>query len=93
MSQRIDLLDNASATGGQKTWDGGEGAFLVAGTLGGATVTLQILGPDGTTWMDVGEDAALTAAGAVGFSLPPGQIRAKVASGSPSGLYAIAVSV
>lgn len=90
---RVELLSNASATGSGKNWPGGEGAFLVAGTFGGATVTLQVLGPDGSTWLDVGADAALTAAGAVGFTLPPGTIRAAVASGSPSGLYALAVRV
>ncbi len=86
---RLELLSNASATGSGKVWNGGEGAFLVAGTFGGATVTLQILGPDGSTWLDVGTDAALTAAGAVGFSLPPGTIRAEVDGGTPSGLYAL----
>ncbi len=88
---RVELLSNASSTGAGRTWNGGQGAFLVAGSLGGATVKLQILGPDGATWLDVGADAALDAAGAAGFALPPGQIRAAVSGGSPTGLYALAV--
>jgi hypothetical protein len=93
-AMRIELLNNASSTGGGKTWNGGQGAFLVAGTLAGATVKLQVLGPDGVTWLDVGADAALAAPGAAGFALPPGQIRAEVSGGSaPTGLYAQAVSI
>lgn len=91
--QDITLLSNASATGSAASWAGGEGAFVVVGTLSGATVTLQTLGPDGSTWVAVGDDAALDAAGACGFSLPPCQIRAAVSGGSPSGLYARAASI
>jgi len=93
MAQRIDLLQNASATGTAKSWAGGRGAFAVAGTFGGATVTLQILGPDGTTWIGLGTDAALTAAGIVGFECPAGQLRAAVSGGSPSGLHAQVASL
>ena len=87
------LLNNASATGAAVQWDGGIGAFSVAGTFGGATVTMQWLGPDGTTYLDVGTDTTLTAAGAGAFVLPPCKIRALVASGTPSGLYAQADKV
>lgn len=93
MAQNIVLLDNASATGAAKTWDGGRGQFKALGSFGGATVTLQILGPDGATWLGLGADAALTAAGAVNFDCPPGQLRAAVSGGSPSGLYAQAASL
>lgn len=79
------LIDNGSATGAQQTWPGGYGYFAVAGTFGGATVSLQLLGADGSTWTTVG---SLTAAGGTAYHLPPGQIRALVAGGSPSGLYA-----
>lgn len=90
---RIDLLLNGNATGPTRIWNGGRGQFAVAGTLGGATVTLQVLGPDEATWLDVGEDAALDAAGVVNFDLPPCSIRAEVVGGSPSGLYATAVRI
>lgn len=82
------LLSNAGATGDAVQWTGGRGQFVLAGTLGGATVTLQRLGPDGETWLDMGADAALTAAGVVNFEAPPCMVRAEVDGGTPSGLYA-----
>lgn len=86
------LLSNASATGSTVIWGGGGGVFAAAGTFSGATVKLQFLGPDGSTWIDVGADTTLTAAGAGYFMLPPGSIRAYV-SGSPTGMYANAEQV
>lgn len=80
------LLSNASATGSAVQWDGGRGVFSLAGTVGGATITLQYLGPDGSTWLTAA--TALTAVGLEAFELPPGRIRALVAGGAPSGLYA-----
>jgi len=82
------LLSNASVTGSAVGWGGGRGVFALAGTVSGATITLQYLGPDRTTWLTAA--AALTAVGLVAFELPPGQIRALVAGGTPSGLYASA---
>lgn len=93
MAASIRLLNNASATGSAFAWRGGRGQFSVVGTFSGATVTLQILGPDGSTWQSMGTDAALTAAGVVNFDAPAGSIRAAVASGSPSGLYAEVASI
>lgn len=86
----MDLLSNASATGSQVIWPGGEGVFEAAGTFSGATVTLQRLGPDGATWYAVGTDTTLTAAGGGYFVLPPGPIRAAISGGPPSGMYATA---
>lgn len=90
---RVDLLSNASSTGSSQTWPGGRGTFIVSGTFSGATVALQLLGPDGSTWIDAGTYTSLTAAGGGNFDLPQGQIRASVASGTPSGLYAVAATV
>lgn len=84
------LLSNASATGSAVAWPGGKGAFSLAGTVGGATITLQYLGPDGSTWLAAAAATTLTAVGLGVFELPNGQIRALVAGGSPSGLYATA---
>ncbi len=88
----IDLLKNVSATGaGAATgWGGGPGVFMAAGTFGGATVALQVLGPDGATWFDVGTDTTLTAPGGGTFNLPPARIRANVTAGPPTGMYATA---
>lgn len=89
----INLLVNASATGAGVTWHGGEGVLTVCGTFGGASVSLQTLGPDGVTWIDVGTSTTLTSAGAPNFRLPQGQIRVAVTGGTPSGLYARAARV
>jgi len=94
MAQRLTLLSNASATGSAVTWAGGRGQFKALGTFDGATVALEVLGPDGSTWQPVGEDAALDAAGVANFECPPCQLRAAVTGGSsPSGLYAEAASL
>jgi hypothetical protein len=93
MSGAVTLLSNASATGAGVTWPGGTGVFTVAGTIGGATVALEVLGPDGATWLNAGSDGTLTAAGMCAFDLPQGQIRASVTGGTPSGVYARATEV
>jgi hypothetical protein len=92
----VSILSNASATSTAKKWAGGRGVMTVAGTFGGATVTMQFLGPDGTTYLDVKALApdgtqttvSLTAAGAIGFVLPPTLIKVVVTGGTPSALYA-----
>ena len=86
----VTLLSNASATGDAAKWPGGRGTFMVDGTFGGGTVTLSVLGPDGSSFVSVGEDAALTAEGVVNFDLPPCSIKAVVSGGTPSALYATA---
>lgn len=85
---KIKLLDNASATGSAKNWPGGRGHFKAVGTFGGATLTLQELGPDDTTWIAVGPDVTLTAAGNGNFEITGSQVRVAVSGGSPSALYA-----
>lgn len=85
----VNLLNNESATGsGVPIRSSGNYAFAAAGTFGGATVKPQMLGPDGSTWLDLGTDAALTAAGTALLFLPEGTYRANVSGGTPSGLYA-----
>lgn len=87
------LLSNASATGNPVQWGGGVGVFTAAGTFAGATVTLQYLGPDGSTYVAMGTDTTLTAAGGGSFIYPPGLIRAAISGGPPSGIYAQAEQV
>ena len=72
------LLENASATSAQKSWDGGRGVFAAVATWGGGSAQLQYLGPNGSTWLNVG--SALTADGLQSFELPPGMIRCAVAT-------------
>lgn len=82
----IVLLENASATGAERDWPGGRGAFYAEGNFGGATVKLQVESPNGS-WLDVGTDVTLTSPGVGGFELPRGGIRASVSGGAPSALY------
>jgi hypothetical protein len=84
----LQLIYNGSATGTAMMWRGGIGTFTVVGTFGGATVKLQFLGPDDTTWVDVGADATYTANGTINVTLASGMVRANVAGGTPSNIYA-----
>ena len=89
IQQSYPLLSNVAVTGNPFKVGGGFYAFAVLGTFGGATVKLQILGPDATTYMDIDSSIALTAAGVQGVDLPAGAtVKAVVTGGAPSGLYA-----
>lgn len=80
------LISNGTATGGAVQWAGGRGfVAAVASAWNGATVALQVVGPDGSTWMDAA--TALSANGGSAFNLPPGRIRAAVTGGPPTGVY------
>lgn len=87
------LLTNASQTGTRFQWAGGQGLFAAAGIFGGATVSLQFLGPDGQTLITAGTNTTLTSSGGGIFYLPPCQIQATVTGGTPSGLYATAARI
>lgn len=83
------LLSNASATGAAKTVvEPGLYCFEAVGTFSGATVSLERLGPDATTYYSVGSVSELTAADGALVEIPAGIYRAAVASGPPSGIYA-----
>ena len=90
MSERVYLLTNAAATGAAQDWPGGYLEFICSGTFGGATVTLQTLGPDDATWVAVDASTTLTAAGEATVLVARGRIRALVAGGAPAALYAVA---
>ncbi len=95
MSQLTDikLIVNGTASGALTQWPGGQGLFSLVGTLGGATVTLQFLGPDGVTMLPV-TGVSLSANGSALFTLPPCQIQGVVTGGtSPTGIYATASQV
>lgn len=87
------LIENGSATSGSFLWAGGSGVFNAVGTFGGATVALQYLSADGVTWNDFGPSTTLTATGGGVFTWSSGQIRCRVTSGTPSGIYANAEQV
>ena len=76
------LLSNASATGIPVHWPGGRGVFRVVATdFDGNTITLQVLGPDGTTYIDVADETTLTANGHGGFDLDPCKLKATITGG------------
>ena len=83
----VNLITN-SENAGWRNWSGGRGTFAVAGSFGGAAVTLQYLGPDGTTPLNVGAEVTLGSPGLANFELGAGRIRADVTGGTPGGLYA-----
>lgn len=88
----VTLLTNATATGDPVEWPGGEGRVQLRGTMGGATVTLQVRDSDDTTYHAVGSDTTFTATGSAGFKLEAGaMIRMLVAGGPPTALYASAI--
>lgn len=76
--QAYTLLSNASATGRPVTGiRGGDYIWRVSGTFGGGTATLQTLDLDGTTWINVRNqantaDLTMTAAGSVGVGIGQG---------------------
>ena len=86
----VNLLNSDSVTGIIKHWPGGAGLFSAVGTWGGATVTLQFVGPDGATFIPVGTSTTLTANGAGSFNLPPGKIQAAITNATSTSITAAA---
>lgn len=88
----IVLLDAAAATGAaQRSQLSARYCFAVAGDFDGATVGLELLGPDGATWIAVEDGSgplAFTAAAAAIVELPAGSYRATIDGGSDPSLYA-----
>ena len=92
-SKKIDMIENGAASSNEFIWPGGIGSFMVVGTWGGATISLQYKAPDGSTFVDVGTDTTLTANGGGNFELPSCVIKATVSGGPPSGVYASVIGV
>jgi hypothetical protein len=59
-------------------WNGRLGAFLAAGAFDGATLTLQH--KVGSSWVALGTETTLTAAGGGQFITPQSELRINVAS-------------
>lgn len=92
LNHTFTLAENLSATPTfDIVWPGGLGMFNGEATFGGGTVTLQVMSPSGT-WMAVGSDTTLTAAGAAGFVLPNGA-RIRVAIATATAVYAYATTM
>jgi hypothetical protein len=87
-SYGVQLIKNGTTSSALAAWPGGRGVFsVVASAFGGATIKLQMLGPDGASLLDVG-GTALTLNGAAAFDLAPCQIQATVVGGPPTAVYA-----
>lgn len=87
------LLDNASATGpAVLVVFGGRQVFSIVGTFNGGTAQLQMLGPDGFTFIDIA-NGAFTAPGAVAVDVPFNKSWKVTLTGSPSKMFAELASV
>lgn len=64
----VTLLTNASVTGAGVAWGGGAALWMIYGTFGGSTATLQLSPDAGTTWIDT--NASATAAGGLRVHIP-----------------------
>lgn len=65
------LLSNASADSAAFTISGGRWMIAASATWGGGNIKLSMLGPDGTTYVDI-PSATLSANGAVAVQIPTG---------------------
>lgn len=79
------LLENASATGSAVYFPGGVATFTVIANFGAGNVTLEMLGPDGTTWIPnviTAQTSNVVLRGQNLINYPPGQYRATVNGGA-----------
>lgn len=82
------ILVSNSVAASPIQWPGGVGEFTaVASSWNSATVTLEVLGPDGSTYVAAGTNTTCTANCVGVFYLPAGSLEA-VITGAPTGLYA-----
>lgn len=92
------LLSNGTATGSAVSIKGGEYAFMVEGTAGGATFALQVQTPNGT-WGTVSVFSASAVSTTTlpyvhtGIALPAGTARIVITGGAPSAIYAYLVGL
>lgn len=96
--QAYTLLTGGSATGAGVSIKGGEYHFMVDGTAGGATLSLQVQTPSGA-WTDVqvftGAVVKFTTlpGNQSGIDLPAGNVRCACTGGSPSGINAYLIGL
>ena len=65
----------ADANSSAEAWPGGVGQMVGAGTWGGGTLKLQMSPDAGTTWVDIGGSASITADGVCNFELNSCDVR------------------
>lgn len=78
----MDAIGNSPVL--EDVW-GASYVWSVSGTFGGTTATLQALGPDGTTWLNVD---SMTANGSKGVVIGhKASLRLNLAGGSPANIH------
>lgn len=88
ITANVTLLSNASVTGSPQAVGPGTYVLDAVGTWGGATLTLQYLAADGTTYVTV-PGVSLSANGPAEIDVgAASMIKAVLTGGSPSGIYA-----
>lgn len=83
--------NSTSAATSAVDWPGGRAVLVLMATTFPATCALQMLGPDGSTWISI-NGTAYSANQVTAYDLPAGQYRMNL-SGTISKLYASLVSV
>jgi hypothetical protein len=82
MTKKVDAAGNGTTA----TWPAnGQDRVCVAGTFDSATVTIQASPDSGTTWVQVSDDTAFTAAAWYAMDLPIGVLLRAVISGGGDG--------
>lgn len=95
--QKLALLSNYASGDGSGTpqrFQGGKAQHaVVASSFDGGTVTLEGLGPDGSTYVEIA--TGLTANGVQTVDIPPGQYRATVSgtSTATAALYSTLIGI
>lgn len=82
------VLTAANASSSQVQWPGGMGVMTAVGTFGGATLSLQFVGPDGSTLVTAGAGTTMTAAGASVFYLPKCLVQLTITSAGSTSITA-----
>lgn len=92
------LLTAGSATGSAVAINGGEYQFMVDGTVGSSTISLQVQSPSGA-WMDVqvftGSVVKFTTlpGNQSAIDLPAGNVRCACTGGTPSNINAYLIGL
>lgn len=94
MANSVDaqLFQNISASQGPFPLKGGYYMVAGVGTWSGGNVELQVLGPDGVTYLSLPTALKLTANGTIAGYVPPGQCKFTI-TGTPTAVYVSAAGV
>jgi hypothetical protein len=77
---------NSSADQSAVGWQGGRGALVITASAYGTTVSFQLLGPDGATWITL-NGSTIGTNSATAYDVPAGQVRLHITGGTTTALY------